>query len=449
MRVAKFGGSSVANAAQLQKVANIITSDPSRKFVVVSAPGKRFDDDTKVTDLLINLGKQSDQNKPYQDQLKHILLRFEEMLDELGLSHEILKEIEDSLVSIVEGETVYTHKMDALKATGEDTSAKILSQYLTSIGYPASYVHPQEAGIMVSDEPGKAQVLEESYDKLYQLREREGIQVIPGFFGYTLDGQLMAFPRGGSDITGSIVAAGVKAELYENFTDVDSVYCVNPNIVESPKEIYELTYKEMRELSYAGFSVFHDEALIPAIKAKIPVAIKNTNHPDGQGTIISAERTVKDGPVVGIASDTGFLTIYVSKYLMNREKGFARHLFQILEEEDISFEHAPSGIDDMSVIMRDGQLTPEKEEVVLRRIKEELQVDTVTTERDLALIMIVGEGMNRILGVTGKATQAISNATVNIEMVNQGSSEVSMMFGIKKDGMIPAVQSLYREFFEV
>ncbi|KGX90467.1 aspartate kinase [Pontibacillus marinus] len=449
MRVAKFGGSSVANAAQLKKVANIITSDPSRKFVVVSAPGKRFDEDTKVTDLLISLGKQGEQNKPYQDELKKVIDRFDEMLTELELSKEILKEVEDSLVSIMEGETVFTHKMDALKATGEDTSAKILSQYLSSIGHPASYVHPQEAGIIVSDEPGKAQVLDESYDKLYQLREREGIQVIPGFFGYTLEGELMAFPRGGSDITGSIVAAGVKAELYENFTDVDSVYCVNPTIVDSPKEIFELTYKEMRELSYAGFSVFHDEALIPTIKAKIPVAIKNTNNPNGRGTVISAERSLTDdGPVAGIASDTGFLTIYVSKYLMNREKGFARHLFQILEEEDISFEHAPSGIDDMSVIMREGQLTPGKEEVVLRRIKDELRVDQVSIERDLALIMIVGEGMNRILGVTGKATQAISNATVNIEMVNQGSSEVSMMFGIKKDGMEAAVQSLYKEFFE-
>ena len=448
MNVAKFGGSSVANAAQLQKVANIITSNPERKFVVVSAPGKRFDEDKKVTDLLIQLGKRSEQNAPYQEELNAILDRFEEMLNELNLSHDILGDVKGSLVSILEGETVYTHKMDALKATGEDTSAKILSQYLTSIGHPASYVHPQEAGIIVSDEPGKAQVLDESYDKLYQMREREGIQVIPGFFGYTLDGQLMAFPRGGSDITGAIVAAGVKADLYENFTDVDSVFCVNPNIVDSPKEIFELTYKEMRELSYAGFSVFHDEALIPAIKAKIPVAIKNTNNPEGRGTVISAERTVQNGPVAGIASDIGFLTIYVSKYLMNREKGFGRHLFQILEEEDISFEHAPSGIDDMSVIMREGQLTAEKEETVLSRIKEELQVDTVSIERDLALIMIVGEGMNRSLGVTGRATQAISNATVHIEMVNQGSSEVSMMFGIKKEGMVPAVQSLYKEFFE-
>lgn len=447
MKVAKFGGSSVATAAQLRKVANIITSDVNRKFVVVSAPGKRYADDTKVTDLLIELGEKSNKGLDFHDTLQSILNRFEEILSELDLSSHIVKQVEDSLLSIVQGEEVYTHKMDALKATGEDTLAKILSEYLNALGYKAAYVHPQEAGIIVSDEPGQAQVLDESFDHLYHLRDREGILVIPGFFGYTLEGTLMAFPRGGSDITGSIVAAGVQADLYENFTDVDSVFCVNPAIVDSPKEIHELTYKEMRELSYAGFSVFHDEALIPAFKAKIPVAIKNTNHPEKRGTMISAERKLDNGPVIGIASDKGFLTIYVSKYLMNREKGFARHLFQILEEEGISFEHAPSGIDDMSVIMREEQLPSEKEEVILTKIQEELKVDTVTIERGLALIMIVGEGMNRIVGVTGKATQAFSKVNVNIEMVNQGSSEVSMMFGIKEKGLVPAVQSLYEEFF--
>ncbi|KGP71277.1 aspartate kinase [Pontibacillus yanchengensis] len=448
MKVAKFGGSSVASAAQLQKVANIIISDSERKFVVVSAPGKRHSEDQKVTDLLIELGERSVRNEDYSSVLEALLSRFNDILDELDLTKEIVEEVKDNLLSILQGETVFTHKMDALKATGEDTLAKILSQYLNSLGYKATYVHPQEAGIIVSDEPGRAQVLDESFDHLYNLRGREEIQVIPGFFGYTKDNKLMAFPRGGSDITGSIVAAGVKADLYENFTDVDSVYCVNPKIVQSPQEINELTYKEMRELSYAGFSVFHDEALIPAFKAKIPVSIKNTNHPDKKGTMISATRDITNGPVVGIASDNGFISIYVSKYLMNREKGFGRHLLQILEEEDISFEHAPSGIDDMSVILRENQLTSEKEEIVIQRIKDELKVDTVTIDRDLAMIMIVGEGMNSTIGVTSKASTAFSDAGVNIEMINQGSSEVSMMFGVKAEGLEPAVQSLYKAFFE-
>ncbi|MFC0522674.1 aspartate kinase [Pontibacillus salicampi] len=448
MRVAKFGGSSVASASQLKKVADILIRDTERKFVVVSAPGKRFAEDTKVTDLLIQLGNLSNSNEDYRTILESILARFQEILEELFLPTTLVDEVRDKLQSIMDGETVYTHKMDALKATGEDTLAQILSLYLNSLGHPSSYVHPQEAGIIVSDEPGKAQVLEESYERLYRLRDKEGIQVIPGFFGYTKDNKLMAFPRGGSDITGAIVAAGVKADLYENFTDVDSVYCVNPNIVDQPKEIHELTYKEMRELSYAGFSVFHDEALIPAFKAKIPVSIKNTNHPDNRGTMISASRDLTNGPVVGIASDAGFLSIYVSKYLMNREKGFGRHLLQILEEEDISFEHAPSGIDDMSVILRENQLSSEKEAIVLKRIQEELRVDTVTIERGLAMVMIVGEGMNSTIGVTSKASTAFSSAGVNIEMINQGSSEVSMMFGIKEEGIKAAVQSLYQTFFE-
>src|SRR5699024_5459846 len=240
----------------------------------------------------------------------------------------------------------------------------------------------------------------------------------------------------------------VKADLYENFTDVDSVYCVNPTIVENPKEITSLTYKEMRELSYAGFSVFHDEALIPAFKADIPVCIKNTNNPQAMGTIIVAKKELQPNPVVGIASDTGFISIYVSKYLMNRELGFGRKLLTILEDEEISFEHTPSGIDDISVIIRESQLTKEKEERIIARIEKELDPDTVSVHRDLALIMVVGEGMDSIVGLADKATHAFTRANVNIEMMNQGSSEVSMMFGIKADKVNESVRSLYELFFE-
>ncbi|GAE91268.1 aspartokinase [Gracilibacillus boraciitolerans JCM 21714] len=337
--------------------------------------------------------------------------------------------------------------MDALKATGEDSLAKVLNAYLQSLGFNATYLNPRDAGIVVSDTPGSAQILEESYKNLYKLRDREEIVVIPGFFGYSKSGKLITFSRGGSDITGSIVAAGVKADLYENFTDVDSVFCVNPTIVDNPKEITTLTYKEMRELSYAGFSVFHDEALIPAFKANIPVCIKNTNNPTGIGTIIVSKKEPQLNPVVGIASDTGFISIYVSKYLMNRELGFGRKLLTILENEGISFEHTPSGIDDISVIIRESSLTKEKEERIIARIKEELDPDYVSVERDLALIMVVGEGMDSTLGLADKATHAFNKAQVNIEMMNQGSSEVSMMFGIKSDKVNDAVKSLYEIFF--
>ncbi|SFL83366.1 aspartate kinase [Gracilibacillus orientalis] len=448
MKVAKFGGSSVANAEQLEKVASIIQDDKERKVIVVSAPGKRFSDDVKVTDLLIELGEAYFNKQDYDGKLQTVLDRFHEITTELKISDQIIQEIKDGVKGILASDDSDELKMDALKATGEDSLAKVLSAYLQSLGLKAAYLNPEEAGIFVSDNPGSAQILDESYDQLYKLRERDEIVVIPGFFGYTKDGKLITFSRGGSDITGSIVAAGVQADLYENFTDVDSVYCVNPTIVDNPKEITSLTYKEMRELSYAGFSVFHDEALIPAFKADIPVCIKNTNNPQGMGTIIVSKKEPQPNPVVGIASDTGFISIYVSKYLMNRELGFGRKLLTILEDEDISFEHTPSGIDDISVIIRESSLTKDKEERVITRIKEELDPDTVNVDRDLALIMVVGEGMDSTVGLADKATHAFTKANVNVEMMNQGSSEVSMMFGIKADKVNGSVKALYDTFFE-
>ncbi|MBM7569719.1 aspartate kinase [Aquibacillus albus] len=448
MKVAKFGGSSVASAEQLRKVANIITDDSDRKAIVVSAPGKRNEQDTKVTDLLIALGEAYQRGESYEEQLEQVVARFRDITNELGLDDNVLSEIKEDVKEVFASDYSDAFKIDAIKSIGEDSLAKVLSNYLKSLGLQATYLNPKDAGIYVSDEPGSAQILEESYQYLYKLRDREEIVVIPGFFGYTKDGKLVTFSRGGSDITGSIVAAGVQADLYENFTDVDSVYCVNPNIVKNPKEITSLTYKEMRELSYAGFSVFHDEALIPAFKASIPVCIKNTNNPNGLGTIIVAQKETSENPVVGIASDTGFLSLYVSKYLMNRELGFGRRLLNILEDECISFEHTPSGIDDLSVIIRESQLTKEKEQIVINRIKNELDPDTVYIERDLALIMIVGEGMDSTIGIAEKATSAFAKANVNLEMINQGSSEVSMMFGVKASGVEAAVKSLYKEFFE-
>jgi aspartate kinase len=448
VKVTKFGGSSVASATQIKKVGRIIESDSHRKYIVVSAPGKRNKQDVKITDMLIALGNAYMGNVSYEDNLKSILDRFKEIVMELELPHTILVNIDQSIRDVLAKEIPAAQKMDAIKALGEDSSAKIVSAYLQQIGLDAAYLNPQEAGLIVSDEPGNAQILSESFPVIHNLRMKRGIQVIPGFFGFTKEGQLATFSRGGSDITGSIIAAGLKADLYENFTDVDSVYTVNPTIVDQPKEITTLTYKEMRELSYAGFSVFHDEALIPAFREEIPVCIKNTNNPEAPGTMIVADKEPDEKCVVGIASDSGFCSLYVSKYLMNREIGFGRKLLHILEDEGISFEHAPSGIDDMSVIIREKKLSFEKEAIILRRIKEELHVDTVTMHRNLAMIMVVGEGLVRTVGVAQKATTAIRDAGVNIEMINQGSSEVSMMFGIAADDLNRAIQSLYTVYFE-
>lgn len=447
MKVAKFGGSSMANANQLIKVGEIIKSDPSRKFIVVSAPGKRESEDTKITDLLIDLGHAYLKKQSYEEQFSKIMTRLTEIVSTLNLPYELLDGFEAALKSVKDNAASKESLMDAVKSIGEDSSAKMLSAYLNKIGIQATYVNPQEAGLILSDEPGNAQILPESFEKIYRLRNKKGILVIPGFFGYTTEGKLVTFSRGGSDITGSIIAAGVKAELYENFTDVDSVYSVNPNIVQNPKKITKLTYKEMRELSYAGFSVFHDEALIPAVNAKIPVSIKNTNNPEAKGTLIVAKKEINDQIVTGIASDTGFCSLYVSKYLMNREIGFGRKLLSIFEDEGVSFEHAPSGIDNMSVIFRERNFTVEKEKVILKRIKNELHPDTVSISRDIAIIMVVGEGLVNSVGVANRATSAFTKANVNIEMINQGSSEVSMMFGIQAKDMKRAIRSLYESYF--
>jgi aspartate kinase len=448
MKVAKFGGSSVASAGQFRKVAHIVLSDKQRRIIVVSAPGKRFKEDIKMTDLLIQLANKVANGDRYDDVFIAVMERYEEIAKGLELSQEIVGKIKTDLEKVIDNYKNEPERlMDALKASGEDNNAKLMAFYLNHLGYEAHYINPKDAGIFVTDEPGNAQILPESYERLKDLKKRTGILVIPGFFGYSQTGHIVTFPRGGSDITGSIVAAGAGAEVYENFTDVDSIYCVNPSIVDHPRELKELTYREMRELSYSGFSVFHDEALEPVYRAGIPVCVKNTNNPEAPGTWIVAERDHKGQPIAGIASDTGFCSINISKYLMNREIGFGRKVLQILEDEGISYEHTPSGIDNMSVILRAHQLEGEKEQRIIDRIQTELNVDDIHVERNLALIMVVGEGMERTIGVAAKATMALANANVNLEMINQGSSEVSMMFGVKEEAVEKAVKALYEAYF--
>ncbi len=254
MKVVKFGGSSLASGTQVEKVYNIVLSDPNRKIVVVSAPGKRHSDDIKVTDLLISLGEKTLKGTNADDEFNTIINRYSSIADELGLSHTIIDEIKENLLSIMKQDKKSSELfIEAMKASGEDNNAKLIAAFFQHRGIEAHYVNPKDAGLFVTDEPGHAQVLPETYENLYQLRDRTGILIVPGFFGYNKAGDVLTFSRSGSDITGSILANGVKAELYENYTDVDAVYAVNPNIVKNPKGISELTYREMRELSYAGF----------------------------------------------------------------------------------------------------------------------------------------------------------------------------------------------------
>ena len=300
---------------------------------------------------------------------------------------------------------------------------------------------------MVSSEPGNARIRPSSYDKLEELIHSDEVLVIPGFFGVTQDGQICTFSRGGSDITGSIIAAGVKADVYENFTDVDGIFAAHPGIIHKPRSIAELTYREMRELAYAGFTVLHDEALLPAYRGKIPLVIKNTNNPEHPGTRIVHKHSEDHPPVVGIAGDSGFVSINMSKYLMNREVGFGRKALQILEDLNIGWEHMPTGIDDLSIILRERELTPIKEEEILRQLVQKAEVDYAEIEHDLSIIMIVGEKMKSHIGVTATATRALSDNKINIQMMSQGSSEVSIMFVVNKNQEKEAIRALYKAFF--
>ncbi|HFU4464282.1 TPA: aspartate kinase [Streptococcus suis] len=449
MKVIKFGGSSLASAGQVEKVFNIVQSDPERRFVVVSAPGKRNAEDTKVTDALIKYYKEYINGKDVSASQEWIINRYQAMVDELGFTAKSMKKIAESIKSLASlpienNDFLY----DAFLAAGEDNNAKLIAEYFTFKGLPARYVHPKKAGIIVSSEPGNARILPSSYDKIEELRDADEILIIPGFFGVTIDNQICTFSRGGSDITGSIVAAGVKADLYENFTDVDGIFAAHPGIIKNPHSIKELTYREMRELAYAGFSVLHDEALLPAYRGRIPLVIKNTNNPDHPGTRIVHKHTEKTVPVVGIAADDDFVSINMSKYLMNREVGFGRKVLQILEDLNIRWEHMPTGIDDLSIVLRERELTPIKEEEILRQLNTKLEVDKAEIEHGLSIIMIVGENMKSHVGVTATATTALSQQNVNLAMISQGASEVSVMFVVKTEEKEKALKALYDAFFE-
>lgn len=447
MIVCKFGGTSVASAEQIKKVFNIVKSNPERRIVAVSAPGKRSSEDSKVTDLLIDLADAVLNGGDVEVKIEAVVARYKLITEGLGLDNTMSTIIAEDLRMRVQGDQSNKELfIDTLKASGEDNNAKLIAAYFNLAGLPAKYVSPKE-GLVVNDLPERTFALPEAYENLRKLKDQEEIVIFPGFFGYTKDGVLRTFDRGGSDITGSILASAVSADLYENFTDVDCVFAANPKVVNDPVDIEEISYREMRELSYAGFSVFHDEALMPVYKQGIPVNIKNTNNPSAPGTRIVQTRGESNRPVTGISADDGFSILYVSKYLMNREVGFGRKLLQIIEDENISYEHTPSGLDDISIIMRSNQLTPEKEARIIDRVKYELHADDVNFRHNFSMIVIVGEGMRNNTGLAARAAAAISSTGANIEMINQGSSEVSLVFGVRSEFEDQILKGLYQEFF--
>ena len=452
MKVCKFGGSSVADAAQMLKVLEIVRSDPRRRVVVVSAPGKRRKGDDKVTDLLISCAADALAGRDPAENVERVVARYESIRADLGLDEALVEGVRAELLRRLAGPRDHEGAFfDAVKALGEEESARFCAAAFTARGLRSVYVDPREAGMLMSDEFGAAQLLPESYARIRaKLAPVPEVVVFPGFYGYTRSGRLATFSRGGSDITGAILAAALGADVYENFTDVDAVYPVDPRLCPEAvggEGIKEMTYAEMRELSYAGFAVFHEEAVLPAIRAKIPINIRNTNRPDEPGTMVLPTRSSVPGRVNGIASTGGFGALFVEKWLMNREVGYVAKLLDILASEGVSIECMPAGVDSVTVVFRDAQFPDDVRERVFARIDAELSPDRVSYTRGIAFLVAVGEGMRTTVGTCLHVVSALSKAGINLQMINQGSSELSIMFGIREEDLQPAVRALYAEFF--
>lgn len=432
MKVTKFGGSSLANPEQINKVKAIIDSDPERKVIVVSAPGKDDYIKDKVTDLLYILA--GDDKKSYADAEAILKQRFSQICQAFGLS-----ELEKKILSEID--RLVGKPRDFIASRGEFWNAQIMSQVL---GLP--FFDAKDFIVMKANGDDRPQLdLEETSSRLQELNGR-GF-VFPGFYG-DYSGKVATFSRGGSDLTGSILAYALNAGLYENWTDVNGLYYASPKIVTNPKTVPSLTYKELRELSYMGFEAFHDEAMFPLIKGNIPVRIKNTNNPKAKGTEISSEKRKSDIPIAGIAARPGFVSIEIERYLMNQQKGFGMQALKVLSDLDISYEHAPSGIDNLAIILNGNNGFQAKKDKVMRRLQEELQPDHLILHDNLALIALVGEGMRQRRGITSRASSALANCGVNIEIINQGPSETNIIFGVKEQDYETGVRALYHEFVD-
>jgi aspartate kinase len=449
--VCKFGGSSVATSDKLQQLVKIIKLDPRRRCIVLSAPGKSPAYPVKVTDLLISIVNKSLMRQDCSGDLKALKQRFHTLYKPLKVPADridtILADLDQRQKSAMDHPGKYR---DSVVAIGEDLNCRLFAEYLKIIDIPATYVSPKDAGLVVTPVFGDAQPLPESAEKLAVLKNlcAEKILVFPGFFGYTSEGDVATFSRGGSDLTGAILAEAVDAVEYENWTDVDGIFSAHPSAVEKPMQIPALTYREMRELSYIGFNVLHEEAVKPVLRKKIPIRLRNTGNLDNKGTLIVSERLPNERDVIGIASGDGYCSFTLQKFLMNREKGFGRRLLSIFEDLGLSYEHCPSGVDNISVILDQSQLKINMAETIRHKIDVELQPDEIRTEFGIALVAVVGEGLVHKIGVLAAAASALSTAGVNIKIANQGSSEISIIFGIDANDEKKAVNALYEEFFK-
>lgn len=451
VKVVKFGGSSLATGQQVNKVINIIKADPDRRVVVTSAPGKRFAGDIKVTDLLIQYATQVQQGSDYQPTVTAISDRYQEISDYFELPAATLTLIQQKLTALAT--TTFSdddHLMAAFKAHGELLNAILLAAVLNQQGIPAKFMDPRNAGILVTGQPNDADVLPATYANLAQLQPQDTRLVFPGFFGYTPDGEIYTFARGGSDITGAILSRGLSADLYENFTDVDAIYAANNHVVDHPAVIQKMSYREMRELSYAGFSVFQDEAIIPAVQGQVPVNVKNTNNPSAPGTLIVPSQFVFNpaSPITGIASSNRFSALYLHRYLLNKEVGFTLKLLEIFRRYNISYEHMPSGIDDLTIIFDRSKLDSATIKALCNDVRQTLAPDYLEWIDDYAIIMVVGEGIAHNIGTIGKVIDSLTEHNIAIHMINQGASRISIMLGVQSKDADNAVRRIYQTFFQ-
>jgi aspartate kinase len=448
--VCKFGGSSVATSAYIQQIEKILELNRNRRCVVLSAPGKAPGHPIKITDLLIKAVQKALVNSDYSEELAGIEKRYTDIYAPLGVGKETLTTICGDFRKRLSSPKDNALKFrDLVVAAGEDVNARLFAEYLVVAGKKALYVSPREAGLFVTPNFGDAQPIEEVGLQLASLKKicSEHIVVFPGFFGVTKEGDVATFSRGGSDLTGSILAEALDAIEYENWTDVNGIFSANPQTVEKPVQIPALTYREMRELSYIGFNVLHEEAVRPVMRKKIPIRLRNTFNLENPGTLIVSEKLPSQRDITGIASGGGYCSFTLQKFLMNREKGFGRMLLSIFEEMNLSYEHCPSGVDNISIILDQNQLKPEDVNNIIRTIDDRLKPDDIKVEFGIALVAVVGEGLLHKIGVLSQTAAALSKANVNIKLCNQGSSEISMIFGIDASDEKKAVNALYTEFF--
>ncbi|MBO5097951.1 MAG: aspartate kinase [Agathobacter sp.] len=433
VKVVKFGGSSLASAEQFAKVGDIIRADKSRKYVVPSAPGKRNSKDTKVTDMLYECYALAEADKDFRVQLMKIKDRYDSIINGLKLNVSLEEEFKTISAKFKE-----KAGSDYAASRGEYLNGIIMANYL-------GYEFVDAAEVIFFDEHGAFD--DEKTHKVLS-KKLEGMEnaVVPGFYGSNPDGSIRTFSRGGSDITGSIVAKACKASIYENWTDVSGCLVADPRIIDNPKPIKVITYRELRELSYMGASVLHEDAVFPVRKAGIPINIRNTNDPEAEGTMIVDSTCQKaDYTITGVAGKKGFVAVSIEKDQMNNEVGFCRKALQAFEENGISIEHMPSGIDTMTVFVHQAEFEG-KEQQVMSSLRRLANPDFTELEADLALIAVVGRGMKSQRGTAGRIFSALAHAEINVRMIDQGSSELNIIIGVSNDDFEKAIKAIYDIF---